>query len=403
MGPKNLSVAECTINLTRIFILQPKMDWSYFIGGPLLATVVFGGLICNVVCLLVFCKSANRPRIYIYLTVLTIWDIALLISSFLLYSLPVLLHGRFYIFGAYVQMYPFFYTIANITHSGSIWTTVILAVERYMALCRPMKHIMWDTNSRAKLLLSVVALFSVLYQVPKYFEIHIKYCLEEMSGKRITIMASSRMRENYIYKCAYKFFGGIAFFSVGPLFTLLVLTFKVSIAIKHILEFQKISTNKKCVSVNNLPIMIPSQKKAQSDVSDKNMDMMLVAVMVKFCICHTLPVMLDMCETFLTSVTLQGNIFGTLVDISNVLVVANSSCNFALYCIFGSKFRRNFKEIFSSLLKKERYFSYKNVKSISNTECSKISSGSRISLENCHKEKQSTGYESFSLLPLPKP
>lgn len=380
----NESSDECTINLTRMYALQAvNYDISYFLCGPVLTAIVIAGLCGNFVCLLIFCRTILKPRIYLYLVALAVWDSLLLISSFLLYSLPVLLYGRVYIFGSYVPFYPLFYTFSNVTNTGSIWTVVVLAVERYFALCKPLKYITWDTEPRAKMLLSGVAAFAVLYHVPKYFEISILYCLETTGLYSVAVMDSSSLRENAVYKLFYKIMGGMMFFSVGPLLILIFLTVRVSMAIRENMKFQRKASSRKSTketrrapspsesrSSKNSPS--PAAKRKTENNEEKKMDLMLVAVMIKFCVCHTLPMVLDLCETLMSQFHIP--FIELMVDISNVLVVADSSCNFAIYFIFGVKFRRNVKLICSGRYYGRSYYS--SVKSYSSPDGSRKRIGS---------------------------
>lgn len=375
MSDNNSTDEQCEINVTRMYALQPPNgDFSYFLCGPLLSAIVFGGLVSNALCLLVFFSTILRPRIYLYLIALTIWDILLLISSFLLYSLPVLLYGGVYIFGPYVPAYPLFYTFSNVAHSGSIWTVVVLAVERYFALCRPLRYIMWNTEMRAKTLLSTVAGLAVLYHVPNIFEIVFLYCIESTTKEIVVVMVSSKLRENAVYKGLYKILGGMMFFSVGPLLVLSTLTVRVSIAVKKNFTLQrklsfvestklakKMSTASGDTGYKNGGVD-PKQRRSE-EREEKRMDLMLIVVMIKFCLCHTLPVVLDLCETVMNGEQFRVPFFETMVDISNVLIVTNSSCNLIIYLIFGVKFRSSLKSFFAGRYHKNSQYSFGSVKS----------------------------------------
>lgn len=71
---------------------------------------------------------------------LTIWQTAVLFSTFFLNCLPVLLYGERVVFGSYVYIYPYAYTVANTTFTGSVWIVLSLTVDRFLALCYPFTH-----------------------------------------------------------------------------------------------------------------------------------------------------------------------------------------------------------------------------------------------------------------------
>lgn len=68
------------------------------------------------------------------------WQTALLCNGFLLYCLPTLLYGHIVSTGTYVYLYPCVYALANVTHTGSVWIILTLTIDRYLALCQPLKY-----------------------------------------------------------------------------------------------------------------------------------------------------------------------------------------------------------------------------------------------------------------------
>ena len=39
-----------------------------------------------------------------------------------------------------MHIYPYVYTFANTTHTGTVWIVLTLTIDRYLALCQPLKH-----------------------------------------------------------------------------------------------------------------------------------------------------------------------------------------------------------------------------------------------------------------------
>lgn len=42
--------------------------------------------------------------------------------------------------GSYVYVYPLAYTLANATHTATVWIVLMLTIDRYFALCWPLAH-----------------------------------------------------------------------------------------------------------------------------------------------------------------------------------------------------------------------------------------------------------------------
>jgi len=66
---------------------------------------------------------------------------------------------------------------------------------------------------------------------------------------------------------------------------------------------------------------------------------MLVVVMVKFCVCHTMPTVVDLCEMLVSGDWWQTNahFMDLVISSSNLLVVFNSSCNFFIYLVWAAR------------------------------------------------------------------
>jgi len=76
---------------------------------------------------------------------------------------------------------------------GTIYLTVLVTVNRYVAVCRP--YAASDTNAikkQARLHVALVAAFSVLFNVTRFFEFEI-----DDDGLRVT---PTSLRNNIIYK-----------------------------------------------------------------------------------------------------------------------------------------------------------------------------------------------------------
>uniref|UniRef100_A0A8R1HSZ2 G_PROTEIN_RECEP_F1_2 domain-containing protein n=1 Tax=Caenorhabditis japonica TaxID=281687 RepID=A0A8R1HSZ2_CAEJA len=115
---------------------------SHLLNGYLTAFFVFTGIALNLLSVSIFLRKerAGTPAIQYYLVTLTLWQTALLANAFLLYSFPNLWWGHLVSQGTYVYLYPYVYTFANTTHTGSVWIVLTLTIDRYLALCQPLKH-----------------------------------------------------------------------------------------------------------------------------------------------------------------------------------------------------------------------------------------------------------------------
>ena len=94
---------------------------------------------------------------------------------FIVCSIPV--HtSRIFEFGGYLfaNLYSFFYPMTSVSFTGSIYMTMAITIERYLAVCKP--HRYREINSTMKPLYRIllyflpVAVFSILLNIPKFLE-----------------------------------------------------------------------------------------------------------------------------------------------------------------------------------------------------------------------------------------
>ncbi|CAG2172845.1 unnamed protein product, partial [Oppiella nova] len=63
------------------------------------------------------------------------------------------------------------YPLALISQTGSIWTTCLITVERYLAVCHPLRSLTLSTRSRAIWALSALSVCAFVYNLPRFAEI----------------------------------------------------------------------------------------------------------------------------------------------------------------------------------------------------------------------------------------
>lgn len=321
---------DCIYNTTNIDPLEEvlnQINLHYVLRGPALTLVIVLGLLGNLLSLNVFFNLNMRLKICNYLITLEIWNSILLLGSMFLYSLPMMLSGRYVISGQYVVVYPPLYTITNVAYVGSIWSVVLLSAERYFALCKPLKHMKWDTERRTKTMLTLSTVLVVLYQSPRYFEFHLLNCFDFAANKLVTVLDASSLHTSSVYIIFYKIIAGLLFLSFGPFVCLTVFCIIVW------WQSKKMETVRRRMSTE--PLLTNRIQRR-----NRQMDRIMFTVIVKFCICHALPSVLDVCEIMLDTNTFTTYVVDTYIsDITNLLVCVNSSCDFVIYYFCSQSFR----------------------------------------------------------------
>ena len=285
---------------------QPML--SQLLNGYLTLFCVGSGVILNILCIYVFLKYRNgSPVIQYYLVsdlselfgnlnnmklifqvTLTLWQTALLCNAFLLYCLPTLIYGHVVSSGYYVFVYPFVYAFANTTHTGTVWIILTLTIDRYLALCQPLKHRAIGKRSRVKRLMVAVSILAIFFSVPRFFEVATIYDCDE-GGDCIPVVSRTAIVDDKTYWTVYHIVLAMVFVTLVPCLLLFALTLRISIALRQAIVRRKAL----CAPTSELD---GRNKKIACSKKEHRANVMLILVIAKFLISDVLPAIIDVLE-----------------------------------------------------------------------------------------------------------
>ena len=175
-----------TLNSTLELKCVDHSDWEkilveeieYYVEGVALCIVAIIGLLANIATIFILFKQKSSENTFN----------SLLICLFLFDSV-ILLTGILWSFQAYLELfstaqiilYPILiYPLKNISMTASIFMTVAIAHERYDAIRQPVQYrqMMIDLDVRRKHFMKyilTIVLISLIFNVPKFFEIRIQW------------------------------------------------------------------------------------------------------------------------------------------------------------------------------------------------------------------------------------
>ena len=96
------------------------------------------------------------------------FDTLYLVVGISIFGLPEI-SSEWYANKVYVYILPFGYGLAHIGRVGSVFITVSVTIERYLAIVHPLQHFRGK-----KYLLYVPTIATVVYNIPKFFEHELK-------------------------------------------------------------------------------------------------------------------------------------------------------------------------------------------------------------------------------------
>ncbi len=153
-------------------------SWSYetrfefVVHGLLICIIGLLGLLGNLASIVILSRPQMHNSINTILIGLVSCDCLLIATSLMMFSLTVFHHTGWALFEAYYnQVYPylvrFVYPIAMVAQTGSAYLTMAVTVERYLAVCWPLKARSICTIGRAKTAVGCVTGFAIVYNIPR--------------------------------------------------------------------------------------------------------------------------------------------------------------------------------------------------------------------------------------------
>ena len=318
-------------------IEQPNLI-EFVTNGILICVIGAMGILGNTISILILSRPEMKSSINCCLLGLSCMDLILLITSFLMFALPVI--SRYsgimtlYFYYIYPRITPFIYTLGMMCQTGSVYMTMAVTIERYIAVCHPLKSRIWCTYGRARGYILAVVAIAIIYNLPRFYEATFVDC-ESETGQVFSLAIPTELRMNPHY---IKWYITSSYFLVMYFIPFLVL------AIFNILIYMQVQK--------------ANQERQQlSKIQRKEMSlaMMLICVVIVFFLCNILAFSVNILE-------LSGYVtfthFDNLVKFSNLLVTVNSSANFIIYCIFGQKFKNIFLRQFCCQNKFDMKYSF---------------------------------------------
>lgn len=192
---------ECyrKINATSLF--------DFIVYGVLINFVGLFGILGNTISMIVLSRPQMKSSINYLLIGLASCDTLLIIISILIFGLPSIYVYTGYLFNYQFIVYPkivkYLYPISCAAQIATVYLTLTVTIERYIAVCHPLKARSFCTCGRARLAFLSIVTFATIYNIPKFLEIesytekHWKYNIV------IYCLRPAPLRDNDIYVTVY--------------------------------------------------------------------------------------------------------------------------------------------------------------------------------------------------------
>ena len=299
------------------------IDWDHYtryrfaLQGVITGFLCTFGLIGNILSFITFGTMRQHNASVVLLRALAIVD-----SLFLL---VVIIHNMPYAFEEYMgfpssffnsfRIYTYLlYPIGLTVQGNTIWIAVLLAINRYTVVCKPLEASRLCTVGNVKKQLFFVVGLILAIMAPRFFE-----CYIETYGDDNVISQKSWARENWyqtLTRVLYMFFFFI------PFGTIVVLGIMVIHGVR--------STTENAIRRHG----------QQNTLSSVNR--LIFVIIIVFLICETPAMVLRIIDMIPSYKPGESGyvIYIYLLPISDFLCVLNSSINLTIYVAFNKTFRK---------------------------------------------------------------
>ncbi|KAK6739099.1 hypothetical protein RB195_020898 [Necator americanus] len=342
----NDSMVECG--------LQPHdyLEVKFFLISVVGSLIGLFGLFGNASTALILTRPSMRNPNNLFLTALAVFDSCLLITAFFIYAMEYIIEytQAFDLYVAWLTYLRFAFALSHISQTGSVYITVAVTIERYLAVCHPRRSKQMCNSGGAAWTILGVTTFAVLFNATKFFELEVTINPVCPDGKnwQSYILLPSVMAANPLYQQVYALWLTNIVMVFLPFLTLLVLNAYIAYTIRKSLEkfdnHQQKSIAAALSNTTNVAREI-ARLPDRSELKEKSREATLVLVIIVciFLICNFWGFVLTLLERIVDHETLmvEHHTFYTFSrEAINFLAIINSSINFVIYIVFGKEFRK---------------------------------------------------------------
>ena len=310
--------------------------YRFIMSVGLTGSLCVFGIVGNILTLLVFSKfnknsseSKHRSSAPLLLSGLAISDLALLVSLFVMKTVPSFLSFT-EIFPEFFSVYAFLlvygWPCVAVSQSVNTWITVLVAMHRFIAIIFPHKAAIHCTYKKARIHLVMVTLAVTVYELPTFFDNNVVKIIDS-NNKTVYIPTYGELNLNHWYQLVYKTSLYYIIMYLIPWIILAIVTVFLTRAVKQAQKFRSQMGN--------------SHQDNTEDITTS-----LIAVVITSLICRPWEPVRRIIEAILGTQPGCGHYYYYYEEFPSMTSALNSSANFVLYCLFGKRFPDTLKEIF---------------------------------------------------------
>ena len=288
------------------------------VGTFVIGVIVVVGIIGNSLTFVVFWKGNFKSSTSLLLLTLSLIDSAALLIVFALYTAKFDVYTEMLPRNANVRAYLRVCVIplACTAETATIWLTVLIAVNRYIIVCLPLRASQWCTLSKVKIQLAVVLVSVVLCNIPEYLRYRVVHYTWNNGTSYVPYFKDIGIQSFPKFYYVYDNVLTVLVLWCLPLFVLTLLTIRLIKAMKAHRRMQ-------------------AEMQRQHNQPDNSMTFSLVIVVIVFIICKAPNIIWFVMRQYMTN----GPFMCCMYLMFATLLALNSAVNFIIYIVINDRFR----------------------------------------------------------------
>ncbi len=313
--------------------MRLKTVCIFWFEGVLVPVAGSAGLLGNVLSVMVLqSKDLDLTASFVnLLTTLCVFDSLFIVCVNLFYTLPI--HSELYETELIPYLTPVLLPLVHIVLTGSVYTVVAVAVERYWIICGGGGGGGQQQQTGKRFVLAIVV-FSSVYNINKFFEVSVEYATVEREVWNETYSAHHWVNVSQAQVAITSLRADPDYLKAIIIanFVVMVIVPLVILSACHVLTYRKIRENTRRHNA------ISSHQRR-----DDAMAMLFFIIIFFFVLCHSGKFVLNFYEisqVFYDEEDKRWPLWAFLLTrVNHFLLVINSSVNFFIYCFRDAKFR----------------------------------------------------------------
>ena len=283
--------------------------------GIVMGALSVVGFVGNTISFLVLQKDRSTPVASFLLQSLAIADNIFLLLWLINYSVKYIIRFLEHSSTTWIYLLVHAFPIMYMAQTQTIWLTVVIALNRFMAVCMPYRapHLCNINNVYKEV--SLVTMFSIAYNLPRFFELAV------YKDGNSTLWKRTEMGSNHLYQLVYSDALYYLFSFILPLLILTVVNTRVIVVYNATRQRRQRMT---------------SSVRRHTD-NENNITLVMIMVVLIFMICQAPARVVQLVWGYKYAHCDDFRFY--LIHVSNTLEVLNSSVNFLIYCMFHKRFR----------------------------------------------------------------